>query len=111
MTGNDQIKITRHYIYDRSAREKIIVQIGQGKNIASFRVKCADKKYPKDWEIQTVTNNGIIIIYNAYTEKLVTKIIARKAQIEKLYNGVGKSAPPEILKKAIEHEKMGYNLI
>lgn len=100
-----------HYTNDRVKREEKIMELGQGKKLASFRVRCPQKSYPKDWEVQTVTDNGIIIVYNAYSGKLVTKLIARKNQIDKLYRAVGKVAPMEVLEKAMEHERLGYNLI
>lgn len=102
---------SKHYTTDRVEREKKIREIGQGKILASFRVKCIGKKYPQDWEIQSVTENGIILVYNAYTRKLVTKLIARRGQIVKLYNAVGKDAPRDTLRKASYHEMMGYNMI
>lgn len=100
-----------HYTNDRVKREEKIMELGQGKKLASFRVRCPQKHYPQDWEVQTVTTNGIIIIKNAYSGRLVTKIIARCEQIERLYRAVGKTAPVETLEKARVHERLGYNMI
>ncbi len=99
--------ISVHYSKDRTAREKKINEIGQGKIIGSYLVK-TQKEYPYDWERQKVTENGIIIVYNPYTEKLVTKLIARPSQIKRLMK---EKAPVMTIKKARYHEKMGWNYL
>lgn len=96
-----------HYTKDRTKREKKIQEIGQGKIIASYLVH-TDREYPYDWERQKITENGIIIIYNPYTERLVTKLIARPHQIRKL---MGKKAPNTTMQKARYHESMGWNYL
>lgn len=95
---------TRHYTADRSAREQFIQSIGEGKVILK---KVVDKGHPNGAEIHCITDNGIIIVYNERTKRLVTKLIARPAQLQRYF----KVVPKELYAKACEHQRLGYNLI
>ena len=99
--------VSKHYVKDRVARERLINQIGIGKEVATFRV---DKGHPNGAELHTITTTGIIIIRNERTHKLVTKLIARPGQIRRYFN-----KETEIVKKLILiaeiHQKKGYNQI
>ena len=99
---------SRHYNDERSEREKFIEEYlgGAGKVIDSFIV---DKGHKNGLERHDITDNGLIIIYNVKTGKLCTKLLARKNQIKKLYQGVEKQAPKWLLELAVEHERLGYN--
>ncbi len=98
-----------HYITDRAQREQKIREIGIGKELDSFDV---DKGHRNGPEIHVVTSTGIIIIYNAWTHKMVTKKIARPRQIENLYmskyNSLSK-IPQSVLELARYHQRMGWN--
>ena len=102
--------VSKHYQGQRSEREKFIDEClgGDGKVIDSFIV---DKGHPMGEEIHKVTDNGLIIILNKNSGKLCTKLLARKNQIKKLYQGAGKQTPKWLLELAAEHERLGYNKV
>lgn len=97
---------TFHYSDERASREALITKIGIGEPVASFVV---DKGHINGLEIHQITTTGIILIYNMNSHKLVTKLIARPAQIMRYFSEDDKPIPYEILNIAMEHEKMGYN--
>lgn len=102
--------VSKHYDNQRYKREKFINEVlhGDGKVIDSFIV---DKGHKNGLERHEVTDNGVIIIYNARTNKLVTKLIARKWQIIRLYNSVGREPPRWLIYLAKYHESLNYNYI
>lgn len=96
-----------HYNKDRIEREKLIKKIGIGKEVATFRV---DRHHINGAELHTITSTGIIIIRNERTNKMVTKLIARPAQISRYFETETKEVR-DIMKIAREHQKLGYNMI
>lgn len=99
---------SNHYKNKRYKREKFIHKYlcGDGKIIDSFVV---DKGHKDGLERHCVTDTGLIIVYNLETQKLVTKLIARKNQITRYYHNVDKEPPPSLLRLAEWHESMRYN--
>ena len=96
-----------HYTSARQARNEFIeTAIGDGVVIDSFLV---DNGHPKGAEIHSVTDTGIILIYNSVTNKLITKLIARPEQIRKLYRSEGRDAPKKIINIARKHNIHKYN--
>ena len=95
--------VSKHYIKDRVKREKLIKEIGIGKEVKTVRV---DKGHPNGAELHTITSNGIIIIRNERTNKMVTKLIARPNQIKRY--GIEDKKVIEIARK---HQELGYNMI
>ena len=100
--------ISKHYQYERNNREKFIDRHlhGDGYAIDYFIV---DRGHPDGAEIHTVTDNGIIIIHNYKTGAMVTKLIARRGQIERLYRDSGREPPQWLLELAEWHRSLGYN--
>jgi len=97
---------SKHYIRDRVAREQLIRKIGIGTEVATIYV---DRNHPAGPELHTVTTTGIIIIRNANTHKVVTKLIARPNQIRRYFEKM----TPEIQKIvniAYKHQQMHYNI-
>ena len=94
---------SRHYKNDRREREALIKKIGLGTEIGTFRV---DTGHPKGAELHTITDTGIIIIKNARTHKVVTKLIARPNQIKKY--GIDHK---DVIEIARTHQSLGYNMI
>lgn len=92
-----------HYSKHRSLRETVIRTIGRGHIVKVCKV---DRGHPDGPEIHKITDTGIIIIENAITHKLVTKLIARPGQLRRYY---GNRVPYYLLKKAKEHQRKGYN--
>ena len=74
--------VSNHYKRQRYKREKFIHKCcnGDGKIIDEFIV---DKGHKDGLERHCVTDTGIIIIYNAVSGKLVSKLIARPNQIKR----------------------------
>lgn len=96
-----------HYTNDREARENLIKKIGYGQIIKTVEI---DKGHRNGPEIHKVSNTGIITIYNKYSGKLITKLIARPNQIKRYFENE-RIIPQELLSLAKYHEKMGYNLV
>ena len=94
----------KHYMNDRQYREQLIKFLGQGKVIGTFYL---DRGHWHGLERHELTDNGIIIIYNNTTGELLTKLIARPAQIKRYYpNG---DYPRKVVQIAREHTEAGYN--
>lgn len=119
-------EITRHFNNERSDRESFIEEkIEKGYVLYSFLV---DKGHRDGKEIHTIYSNGVIEIENARTHRLITKLIARPAQllrykngwygyVEKAYDKYGKEIPlstvyiPEqTMRLAKSALRNGYNL-
>lgn len=102
--------ISRHYNKERYKREKFIDErVGSGYIIDGFIV---DKHHKDGLEVHSITDNGIIIIHNLKSGKLITKLIARPQQIKRYYESTGREPPPEydrVLYLARWHESLGYN--
>ena len=101
---------TFHFNVHRDGRHnKIVETIGEGKCVAYFIV---DKAHPNGNEIHCVYDNGIIVIYNERTKRLITELIARPAQIYRYWDGLNLEFPREydsIISKARDHQSKGFN--
>lgn len=104
--------VSKHYETERSEREKFIEErLGKGHIIDGFIV---DKGHPMGAEVHSITDNGVIIIHNLLSGKLVSKLIARPHQIKRYYEHTQRERPPEykkVLKLAKKHQILGYNEI
>ena len=100
--------ISQHYKSKRYKREQFIDKYlhGDGKVIDSFIV---DKGHANGLERHDITDNGIIVIYNAESNKLVTKLIAREGQIKRYYRNSGREPPSWLLFLCQWHEDLHYN--
>lgn len=104
---------TNHYKNERYKREKFIQEClgGDGRVIDTFVI---DKGHKDGLEVHQITDNGIIIIYNALSGKLVSKLVSRPQQIKRYYELTGRPPPFEyddILRLAKERQILGYNKI
>ena len=99
---------TIHNQKDRNERNHKIQTIlgGYGNALASFIV---DTQHPNGNELHTITDNGIVVIQNQRTKKLITTLIARPAQIKRYYEQTIPSDIYKVISKAREHEIKGYN--
>ena len=98
------MKYTAHYATERQLREAVIKRIGLGKVAGQFVV---DRGHENGKEVHILTTTAIILVFNARTKKLVTKLIARPNQVKRYYpNG---DYPQEIVDLAYEHVKAGLN--
>lgn len=100
--------ISKHYQGKRNKREKFINKHlnGDGKVIDSFIV---NKGHKDGLEKHCLTENGIIVIYNLHTNKLITKLVARRNQIKRYYYNSGREPPKWLLELCDWHESLGYN--
>lgn len=103
--------VSNHYKKQRYKREKFIDKHlnGDGEVIDSFII---NNGHPDGVERHDITENGIILIYNMTTQKLITKLIAREWQIKRYYKNEGREPPPEyenVLQLARWHESLHYN--
>lgn len=108
---NKEANISKHYKKQRYKREKFINKYvnGDGRMVDGFII---DKGHKGGVEVHSITENGIIIIHNLVTGKLITKLCAREQQIKRYYESTGRTPPPEyerILELARWHESLGYN--
>lgn len=102
---------TNHLLNDRNGRLKNIKEKlgGFGDPIDSFIV---DTKHPNGKEIHTICSNGIIIIQNQETKRLITTLIARPNQVTRYYDYLNAPKPPlinDVLTKCKEHQEQGFN--
>lgn len=99
---------TNHYKYKRYSREKFIGEHlhGDGKVIDSFIV---DKGHKNGLERHNVTDNGLIIVYNLESQKLVTKLIARPQQIKRYYSDVDREPPRWLMDLTQFRSGLNYN--
>jgi hypothetical protein len=96
---------SKHYTEDRQKREALIQKIGLGEIIKTVEIDRGHKNGP---EIHTISSTGIITIYNKYSKKLVTKLIARPGQIRRYYT-TNEEAPEYLIKITREYQKMRFN--
>lgn len=103
--------VSQHYKNQRYKREEFINKHlnGDGKMVDGFIV---DKGHRNGLEIHSVTENGVILIHNLKSGKLITKLLARENQIKRYYESTGREPPPDyenILRLARWHETLHYN--
>ena len=94
-----------HYTNERGDREYIIKEIGYGEVIAKFVV---DKGHRNGPEIHEVSDTGIVTIFNKRTHKLITKLIARPAQILRYYKE-DEPKPTKVVELARVHARNKWN--
>ena len=98
---------TKHYSNERSSRKNFIVdEIGIGNVIDAFIV---DRYHYEGPEVHILTSTGLILIYNLYSKRFITVLIARPAQIERYYVAIDENAPRAVLKIAREHVRNNYH--
>lgn len=100
--------VSKHYKKSRSHREKLIKNVigGDGNVIDTFEV---DKGHKDGVELHSITDTGLIIIHNKETGKLVTKLIARPAQVMRYYKNSEKSPPMWLMDLLVWHTDLHYN--
>lgn len=98
---------SKHYTRDRQQREAIINQIGIGNVIKEVVVDRGHRNGP---EVHKITDTALILVYNQRTGILVTKLIARPAQILRYYSD-DELKPRAVVKLARKHVEMGWNEI
>lgn len=98
---------SKHYQTERKNREEIISSLGgEGKAFKSFRI---NRGHRDGEEIHTVTFNAIIVITNANSGKVITKLIGRPEQIDRYFRRINCQTPKFLMDLAREHKKLGLN--
>lgn len=85
---------TKHYMYERENRKSLVDNLPRGMLLQSFYV---DRYHKHGAEIHYVFSNGVVVIVNAKTKKLITKLIARPHQVHRYYDACGLTVPMELL--------------
>ena len=98
---------SKHWTEDRQERENLIKTIGLGTEVATFMV---DKGHRNGPELHTITTTGIIIVRNARTKKMVTKLIARPNQIRRYFDEITEEVE-RVITVARKHQQKGYNMV
>lgn len=103
--------VSNHYKNQRDSREKFIDKYlnGDGRMVDGFIV---DRHHKDGEEVHSITENGVIVIHNLKSGKLITKLLARENQIKRYYESTGREPPSDyenILQLARFHESLGYN--
>lgn len=104
---------SKHYKKQRYKRERIIKKYlnNDGHIVDGFIV---DRGHPMGAECHSITDNGVIVIHNIESGKLITKLVAREGQIKRYYEHTDRERPQEyehILYLTRWHESLGYNCI
>ena len=106
------IQYSDHHERERKERlHNIRKLVGFGKPIKAFYW---DKDHINGKEEHIITDNGLIIIFNVRTQKLVTILIARPNQISRYWTLQGLDVPSQynyLLELAKDHEEKGYNYL
>ena len=102
---------TMHHAYEGYERHSRIAKtLGEGMCVDAFVV---DKGHPNGNEVHYLCDNGVIVVTNQRTGKVVTELIARPAQIRRYYEGLNEPFPSDLeylLDLAMEHTRGGYNV-
>ena len=101
------MKTSIHFSIERGERAKVLEELKAP--ILSVNGKLCifivDKGHKNGAEIHVITENGVINIYNCYSKKYVTGLIARPGQLMRY----GVVIPESVLEKARVHVSMHYN--
>lgn len=100
LNANEFTQTTYHLTEERQHRLAFINKLG-GKVVASFIV---DKNHVNGLEVHTILDSGVVAIGNNTSKKLITHLIARPEQLRRY--GITDTV---LLKKALEHQLLGYN--
>lgn len=95
-----------HFQVERkNRREKIKRLVGVGNVITSFII---DKNHDKGFTRDYILDNGVVIVVNERTRKIVTEFIARPAQIARYWNHNVPQEYQYIINISKKWQKLGY---
>ena len=107
---------TMHFATERGSRQALIDRLGgDGRELA---VVYWDKGHIDGSEYHIVTDNGIIIVENCRSGKVVTKKLARVAQLYQLEGKYDqrnhrvfavRDLPASVIAKCRKYQALGYN--
>ena len=103
---------TFHFSYERQVRRELVIsKLGKGNAVVGFVV---DKGHINGYERHIIYDNGVIVVANERTKRVITIMVARVGQITRYWNNQGKQIPREmeyLIKIARENEYKGYNYL
>lgn len=103
---------TFHFSYERKVRrELILAKLGRGIEVASFVV---DKGHINGFERHIIYSNGVILVVNENTKKVVTIMVARIGNVVRYWKGLGQRIPRDLeylISVARTNEIRGYNYL
>lgn len=106
----DELILTSHWSKERLDRHNNIINvIGNGDLIESFEV---DTGHRNGNEIHNIFTNGIILIQNKESKKIVTELIARPQQLKRYWEYIDEELPymlNETIDLARRHQLNGFN--
>lgn len=103
---------TQHFAYDMDNRQRIIDEEigGAGNVILTNVIDRGHKDGPERFEL---TDNGIIFVYNDWTDRRITILFPRPGQLESRFGSKFKKLPTSIQQsitnKCLEWLRRGYN--
>ena len=101
-----------HFSFDRKERfEAIEKKLGRGSIVAEFVV---DKGHINGYERHIIHSNGVVLIVNENTKRVITIIVARQPQIIRYWRGLNRRVPRDLeylLSVARYNEMRGYNYL
>lgn len=108
---------TIHLNQDRLSRYNRALQLNKlsnGKEAYVVKTFVVDRGHCNGVELHCVTKNGIVFILNkdkyyANEDSLVTVLIARPKQVERLYEGIHKKPQEDIIKLCAKHQYAKQN--
>lgn len=105
-------RLSQHVFFERQER----LQAANFSNTHQFAVAAfeVDRGHPNGPEIHFITNMGVIVIFNKYSHKVCSILIARPNQIKRYWNDCGLAISRKIwrvVRIAGEHQRQGLNLI
>lgn len=68
-----------------------------------------DRGHKNGKEVHKITDNGIVLIYNQKSNKLITKLIANPRQLDRYYLTNNRQVPKTLRDIAVWHEELLYN--
>lgn len=95
------------HVYTRSKRMKIISNLITSENGKICKIWLVDTGHRNGLEIHVVYNNGVCLIYNSNSHKLITGLILRPQQVKRYDITLTKC----MLKKVKKHLENNYNHI
>lgn len=110
----DSVKMSYHAREDRKARFELVDMLDHKPTIDKAFV--VDRGHKNGKEIHCVSQKGIIYVLNLHKyldnrNSLVTVMVARPRQIERLYEACNLIASENILKYCRHNQQLGYNMI
>ena len=97
--------VSYHYFEERKKRQDYINNMPEGKIVKDFVYvhPTAGK------QIHRVLSNGVVEVLDITKTQLITKIIARPAQLVRLYKSIGEKVPHGLFITACRNKENGAN--